>query len=500
MADREGKGQIQINFVSYEVLRKLNDIGPEIARQICRARVIVSNKLIKEKWSLYNIWDKKNLVRHFDFSPNPSDEPLESPDFEYKRTKQDREQAQRADENGYESDDVSKIGKIKSEHHREHDRHAHGRDGMPNIPKQLYFDGSENFQTFSEPSRNHREHDKYAHGRDRTPNIPKQLYFDGSENFKTFSEPIRNHREYDKYAHGRDRTPNIPKQLYFDGSENFQTFWHKFRAFTDYNTFSDETAMFCLGMALRGSASRFYEQLRLHGRVNTLTEALDQLKRRFGNNQGIYAGKLAFQNARQKPKESDEDFAERLSELVHNAYPNGEWDQMEEEVAMKFMAGLNDPKARAFLSEHCTIATMEEMTDKLQRFYVSKQLARPDRGKWNRINEYNEDFSEEDSESEQEEWNSARKVTIKDARGKYKEDKVRLDNFERKMEKLEEKENKNASKIDNIEKSVTGLTEMMIKMQEQLSRMERNFSKDGGEGSLGETQANSLHLNKKGSY
>ena len=91
-------------------------------------------------------------------------------------------------------------------------------------------------------------------------------------------------------------------------------------------------------------------------------------------------------------------------------------------------------------------------------------------------------------------------MTIKDARGKYKEDKVRLDNFERKMEKLEEKENKNASKIDNIEKSVTGLTEMMIKMQEQLSRMERNFSKDGGEGSLGETQANSLHLNKKGSY
>ena len=59
MAEKEGKQQIKINFVSFEVLKKLNDIGPEIARQICRARRITNNKLVKENWALYNIWDKK---------------------------------------------------------------------------------------------------------------------------------------------------------------------------------------------------------------------------------------------------------------------------------------------------------------------------------------------------------------------------------------------------------------------------------------------------------
>ena len=52
MAEKEGRGQVKINFVSYEILKSLNDIGPEIARQICRARAVTNNKLIKDKWSL----------------------------------------------------------------------------------------------------------------------------------------------------------------------------------------------------------------------------------------------------------------------------------------------------------------------------------------------------------------------------------------------------------------------------------------------------------------
>ena len=398
MADKEGKGQIKINFVSFEVLKKLNDIGPELARQICRARRITNNKLIKEDWALYNIWDAKNIIRHFEFSPNPEDKQLEPAEFEYKKSKK-VEQAHQTEVNDSDSDDDSKNGKLKTQLNHEHDKHAHGRE----------------------------------------------------------------------------RTPNIPKQLHFDGSENFQTFLNKFRSFCDYNTYNDKTALFCLGMTLRGSASKFFEHLRQHGRVDTLTEALNQLNSRFGNSQGIYAKMLAYQNARQKAKESEEEFAERLSELAYDAYPEGDWDQMEQEVSMKFMAGLCDPKARAFLSEHSTKATMEDMTDKLERFRLSKKLARPDRGFEKNEFEVRNIDTEDSSEEE-------------DKEATYEAN--RLESLEQRVKKIEEKVNKNTE----------GLSEMMKKMQRQLDRMESCFPKDGGDRSLGKTPVNGVNLNQKESH
>ena len=147
MAEKEGNGQIKINFVSYDVLKTLNDIGPEVARQICRTRAITNNKMIKDKWSLYNIWDKKNITRHFDFSPNPDEKQIEPTEFEYKKPKQSG-QALQTDVNDVDSHDDSKIGKTKTEQSHEHDIYENGQERTPIIPKQLNFDGSENFQTF----------------------------------------------------------------------------------------------------------------------------------------------------------------------------------------------------------------------------------------------------------------------------------------------------------------------------------------------------------------
>ena len=88
MAEKEGRGQIKINFEPYEVLKNLNDIGPEVARQICRARRITLNKMIKDNWEFYDIWDKKNIVRHFDFTPNPDEKQLEPAEFNYTKSKE----------------------------------------------------------------------------------------------------------------------------------------------------------------------------------------------------------------------------------------------------------------------------------------------------------------------------------------------------------------------------------------------------------------------------
>ena len=74
---KEGKGQIKINFVSFEELQQLKGVGKKIAKQICYARRTNRNKLRKDGWKDYPIWDNRNIVRHFDFTPNVDDEPLE---------------------------------------------------------------------------------------------------------------------------------------------------------------------------------------------------------------------------------------------------------------------------------------------------------------------------------------------------------------------------------------------------------------------------------------
>ena len=412
MAEKEGRGQIKINFEPYEVLKNLNDIGPEVARQICRARRITLNKVTKDNWEFYDIWDKKNIVRHFDFTPNPDEKQLEPAEFNYTKSKEKSRQNSQVHEGNQ-----AEIGEIVT----------------------------------------------------------------------TKKANQKQDHKQESSSQKRGRTPNIPKQISFDGSENFETFRNKFRNFVDFNLFDDNTALFCLGMALTGSASRFYEHSKQHGGVNTLTEALNLLKRRFGNNQGDYANMIAFQNARQKREESDVEFAERLSELVHHAYPEGEWDQMEKEVAMKFMAGLWEPKARAFLTKYSTKATMEEMVDKLQRFRTSK-LVKAERGTDKNF-EVRRTGTEESSENEEDEaWEDSRGGKIE------RNDRTNVDEMSHRVENLEQKVKKMEDKMDTY---TEGLSEMMKKMQSQLDRMEKNFSKEGGERSRLKSSTDGPHLNWK---
>ena len=64
----------------------------------------------------------------------------------------------------------------------------------------------------------------------------------------------------------------------------------------------------------------------------------------------------------------------------------------------------------------------------------------------------------------------------------------RLEILEKKVKKIEEK----------VDKNTDGLREMMKKMQGELDRMKKeNFLKCGSEESLGKTQVNGLHLNRK---
>lgn len=368
----EGEGKIKINFVKYDELIKLKGIGPRVAKQICRARMGTCNQLRKERWEFYHIWDKKDLTRHFDFTPNPDATQIEDPDFDYKicEEKENSTKKQRVDGGDSMSDTDSEKG-AKS-------------------------------KTFTKLS-----------------NAAYQI----SEN-----------REIKK--------PNISwvsKTLSFDGTGHFPSFVTKFRSYIDYEEYDDQTAMYCLDMFLTGSASIFFQHLRAHDQVHTVTDAIRCLKRRFGDNQSEQHAMLQFRNAKQKHNETEEEFEERLSTLAYEVYPNGRYSQIDKEVSMSFISGLNDPKARTYLAEYCAEPGMQEVRKALKNYKFSRQIGRADRGYVKDESAIRQVAGDTDSSSDEDKKHSFSNGREDRNAGRPLEKDTRIDKLEEKMERIEEK-------------------------------------------------------------
>ena len=69
-----------------------------------------------------------------------------------------------------------------------------------------------------------------------------------------------------------------------------------------------------------------------------------------------------------------------------------------------------------------------------------------------------------------------------------------MDEMSHRVENLEQKVNKMEEKMDTYTEE---LSEMIMKMQSQLDRMEKNFSKEGGERSRLKSSTDGPHLNWK---
>ena len=111
-------------------------------------------------------------------------------------------------------------------------------------------------------------------------------------------------------------------------------------------------------------------------------------------------------------------------------------------------------------------------SEKLQRYRVSKQLAKTDRGVDKFEGEIRRTEADDESESEEEgatcEDKRARRLNKEDKNTKVEEKTNRLDTLERNMKKMDEK-------LDN---KTEGLAGMMKKLQEQLDRMEKRLPRN----------------------
>ena len=195
---------------------------------------------------------------------------------------------------------------------------------------------------------------------------------------------------------------DLPPNLFFDGQGDLDAFERKFNAFVKNERYSSEGRFFCLKMMLGGSASEYIDYLASKGKVATDVDAFLALQDQFKNEISPHEALVNLRSARQNSNESYEDFELRIIRMAKQAYPSQDnFEQIQTEVAMSFMTGLNDLNARGYLAGNIREATMKEVKRVLGSYTFMKNMSKIRKGR--NSNSY-------DDTSDDEELDSTRKI------------------------------------------------------------------------------------------
>ena len=277
----------------------------------------------------------------------------------------------------------------------------------------------------------------------------------------------------------RPKMKDLPPNLFFDGKGDFDAFERKFNSFVKMEEYDSKGRFFCLRMMLKGSASDYIDHLFDLGKVDNDIDAFLYLKDRFDSDISPHEAMVNFRNAKQYATESIDDFESRLTRLAKQAYPGRDnFDQIQTEVALSFMTGLQDSKARAYLAGNVREANMKEIRKVLGRHTFMRNI----------LKEKNKDDSlSDDNTSGDEEHGSTRKVSRNDnhsqhvnkrsyeikqisgAQGGLQNEKQpsRIDLLENKVTILEDK-------VDILCKDVRDLKDIVLEIQADLKELKKD--------------------------
>ena len=142
--------------------------------------------------------------------------------------------------------------------------------------------------------------------------------------------------------------PMMLKSMKFDGTEkceDWSAFLVKFEIFADASNWTDEERRNQLCWCLTGSASRYGTNLIRHNKEITFTELVSKMEQRFNHGNEAETLQVQFYNSRQSPRESTEEWADRLSALADKAFRDVPDNYITSQVIMKFLQALNDKEA-----------------------------------------------------------------------------------------------------------------------------------------------------------
>ena len=161
--------------------------------------------------------------------------------------------------------------------------------------------------------------------------------------------------------------PTMLKSLKFDGTdkcEDWSAFLVKFDIFADASRWSEAEKRDQLCWCLTGAASRYGTNLIRHNRQISYTELVEKMEQRFNHGNETETLQVQFHNARQSPRESTDEWADRLSILADKAFRDVPEKYVQSQIITKFLQALNDKEAGKAASRRGLSTSKTESTSR----------------------------------------------------------------------------------------------------------------------------------------
>ncbi len=133
--------------------------------------------------------------------------------------------------------------------------------------------------------------------------------------------------------------------MLFDGKGNWLAFYTKFEKYANMQHWDEEERKEYLCWCLEGKASEFYTTTVINTDNITYRLIIRKFERRFGFRELPETARITFNNARQQPEETLEDWADRVTKLAFKAYRNLPEDYMSEQAVLRFCLGTTSKDA-----------------------------------------------------------------------------------------------------------------------------------------------------------
>ncbi|XP_076101128.1 uncharacterized protein LOC143070916 [Mytilus galloprovincialis] len=168
---------------------------------------------------------------------------------------------------------------------------------------------------------------------------------------------------------GVSKVTNAPKNIKYDGKGNWQAFFTKFARFCEWGP---QECKDQLCWCLEGKASEYYALLTERDWEVSYRELVEKLHKRFSFKALPETARVQFNNARQAPEESLEDWANRVLSFATRAYRNLPDGYMYEQAVMRLCQGIENKQLGVQIS-NLEPQSIEEAIDKIRLFHHNTQ-------------------------------------------------------------------------------------------------------------------------------
>ncbi|VDI54997.1 Hypothetical predicted protein [Mytilus galloprovincialis] len=167
-------------------------------------------------------------------------------------------------------------------------------------------------------------------------------------------------------------TMGIGNQEPYDGKGNWQAFFTKFARYAEVCEWGPQECKDQLCWCLEGKASEYYALITERDKEVSYRELVEKLHKRFGFKLLPETAQVQFNNARQAPEESLEDWADRVLSLATRAFRNLPEEYMYEQAVMRLCQGIENKQLGVQIS-NLQPQSIEEAIDKIRLFQHNTQ-------------------------------------------------------------------------------------------------------------------------------